>query len=465
MHLIEDTIAAIATAPGSGGIAVLRISGPDAIKIADVLFRGHIKLKEAKSGRVYVGKIFSIGDGESNALDDAVVTVFRRPHSYTKEDTVEISCHGGTYLSARILHQLVQAGARLAERGEFTQRAFLNGRFDLSQAEAVADIIAAKTSASLVSAVDQYSGSFSKRIREIRAKVIAVCSLIELELDFAEEDIEISDRNELLDKFNQLLAEIDFLRASYESGRILREGAKLVIVGRPNVGKSSLLNALLKEDRAIVTEIAGTTRDVLEEEIDIRGVLFRIMDTAGVRSSEDRIEQIGVRKTLEQLTQADVVIIMFDGTVPLEDSDEQVVETVFRKCGPSAAAIGVINKCDRVCLLQPEQLKKRFGLDSVVEISALELTNLAELENELLRKVALDNIRDEPFVTNLRQKIALDEGSAALRRATASLRQGLPGELVAADLRGTSQALGEIIGDVCSEDILDSIFSKFCIGK
>ena len=306
MNSIDDTIAAIATPRGTGGIAVVRVSGQLAIASANSIFAGSVPLMEAESHRAYYGKVIERHSVEGAAchqvfVDEAVVTVFRAPRSYTREDVVEVSCHGSPLLSQRILELLLGRGCRLAEPGEFTQRAFLNGRFDLSQAEAVADIIRAKTDLSLRAAVAQFTGVFSGFIKELRQHLIDVCSLLELELDFAEEDVRFADREEIRRRLEKTIAGVQKLLRSYRRGKILREGVKLVIAGKPNVGKSSLLNALLKEERAIVTDIPGTTRDVLEEQLSLGGVLFRVVDTAGVRETHDIVELAGVRRTLDQV--------------------------------------------------------------------------------------------------------------------------------------------------------------------
>lgn len=477
MNDLDDTIAAISTPTGSGGISVIRISGPEAILVAERVYRGKTRLTEAESHHVYFGKVIDVArsgqaetsgeDGSVLVLDEAVVTVFKRPHSYTREDVVEISCHGGQFLSHRILQLILARGARLAQPGEFTQRAFMNGRFDLSQAEAVADLIQAKTELSLRAAVNQFQGALSNRIQKMREDLIDICSLLELELDFAEEDVRFADRSEVHQSLDTIMADIEDFAATYRRGKIVREGVRLVIVGKPNVGKSSLLNALLKEERAIVTEIPGTTRDVLEEQVDIRGVYFRIVDTAGVRHSQDRVEQEGVRRTMQQIREADLILFLFDGSERFDDKDREVVAKVLalRKERENGIIVA-INKMDLKARLTREELAGDLESHPIVEISAKEHTGLQGLEEVLVRHaLGHDFSENMVLVTTIRQKEALKSAHASLKSALASLRQGLSSEFVALDIRTAMDSLGEIIGVVSTEDILGNIFSKFCIGK
>jgi len=468
MTFQNETIAAISTPAGSGGIAVVRVSGTNAIAIVDKVFRGNVKLSEAESHKALLGKIEQPLENDSGFLDEALVTVFRAPNSYTAEDVVEISCHGGHFLTQRILELTVEQGARLAEPGEFTQRAFLNGRMDLSQAEAVADIIRAKTDSSLKAALSQFQGALSKRVKEMRENLIEICSLLELELDFAEEDVEFANKDEVLKRLSVTIQNIENFLETYKRGKILREGAKLVIAGKPNVGKSSLLNALLKEERAIVTEIPGTTRDVLEEQLDIRGVLFRVVDTAGVRGTNDKIERIGVERSLEQIKEADILLFLFDGSSLLDQQDVELIERVLllRKNTQQNGLVAAINKIDLKKKLSTEEVRERLGIDQVLEISAKEQLGFKELESVFLNQtVGKEALNGEPVVTNIRQKQALGAAIDSLRAARTSLKRGLSSEFVAVDLRQGLDRLGEIIGEVTTEDILGNIFSKFCIGK
>ncbi len=475
----EDTIAAISTPSGSGGIAVLRVSGPSAIPIVDKLFRGKKRLSEAQSHKAYFGQIVDANRngqanprcGASRFLDEVIVTIFRAPNSYTREDVVEISCHGGQFLSSRILDLLVNHGARVAEPGEFSKRAFLNGRLDLSQAEAVADIIRAKSELNLRAALSQYEGVFSNRIKNLRQELVDTCSLLELELDFAEEDVEFAAKTEVETKIKGVIQNIEDLLSTFERGRILREGARLVIVGRPNVGKSSLMNALLKEERAIVTEVPGTTRDVLEEQLNINGVYFRVIDTAGVRTTKNRIEKEGVTRTLKQIQEADILLFLFDGSQPMKEQDISLVEQVFalrgQKDGSRKRMIAAINKIDLKRKLTNSDIQDLLGDCPTLEISAKEFVGFKELEDVLVGVSLGDSgySQDEPLVTNLRQKVALEHATQSLHVALGSVKRGLSWEFVAIDLRGAANQLGEVIGAVTTEDILGNIFSKFCIGK
>ncbi len=464
----NDTIAAISTPSGTGGIAVVRVSGSNAIAVVDKVYHGKTKLSEAESHKVLLGKIEQPLEKDKCLLDEALVTVFRAPNSYTAENVVEISCHGGHFLTRRILELVVENGARLAEPGEFTQRAFMNGRLDLSQAEAVADIIRAKTDLSLRAALSQFQGVLSKRVREMRESLIEVCSLLELELDFAEEDVEFVNKEQIANRLAATIQRIKDFLATYKRGKILREGARVVIVGKPNVGKSSLLNALLKEERAIVTEIPGTTRDVLEEQLDIRGVLFRMVDTAGVRGTKDEIEKIGVKRTLQQIKGADILLFLFDGSNPLDGHDAELIEEVLssRKEAGQGGIIAAINKIDLKKKLSKQQIKERLEIDEVLEISAKEHRGFKELEDVFLSQtVGKEALNGDPVVTNIRQKQALRAAIESLKEAQASLENGLSSEFVALDLRQALDRLGEIIGEVTTEDILGNIFSRFCIGK
>jgi tRNA modification GTPase len=474
MYKFDDTIAAISTPRGSGGIAVIRMSGRAAISIADKIYKGKISLKDAESHRAHICRLIEAADAGSDKkdgfLDESVVTVFRTPRSYTKEDVVEISCHGGQYLVQRVLELLLKHGARLAEPGEFTQRAFLNGRIDLSQAEAVADIIRAKTELSLRAALSQFQGVFSDRIKELRQKLIDICSLLELELDFAEEDVNFAERNEINNKLMNIIEEIRHFLSSYDRGKILRDGVKLVITGKPNVGKSSLLNAILKEERAIVTEIPGTTRDILEEQVDIRGLWFRVVDTAGIRDTIDKIEREGVNRTRQQLRDADIVLLLFDGSQGLDKQDWDLIDHVCASKDGSSRRNGIvaaINKIDLGMKIKKDDLKTRLGKIPLLEISAKCLFGMETMLDTLVH-LSLDDtfgFENEPVVTNIRQKDALQRARSNLELALTSLRHGLTSEFIALDLRAAMDCLGEIIGEVTTEDILSNIFSKFCIGK
>ncbi len=477
MNHLDDTIAAISTGRGNAGIAVIRISGPESISIIDEIFSGKIRLRDAVSHHAYLGRLLnSILDVESNKeitafWDEVVVTVFRSPKSYTREDVVEVSCHGGEFLSHRILELLLKRGCRLAEPGEFTQRAFLNGRMDLTQAEAVSDIIRAKTDLSLQVALSQFHGVFSKRINDLRQQLLDICSLLELELDFSEEDVQFVDRSQIKTNLLKTSSDImDFL-GSYHRGKILRDGARLVIIGKPNVGKSSLMNALLKEDRAIVTDTPGTTRDVLEEQLSLGGLLFRVIDTAGVRETNDAVEREGVKRTIKQISDADVVLLMLDISEEFDEQDNKLFELVLklRDTAESRNSILVVfNKIDLCKRKITEEVKGHLGNFPTMEISAKEMIGLDKLEKVLL-KIATGKehsiLNTEPVVTNIRQKNALERALSAMNSAIQSLEQKISSEFIVLDVRSAMGCLSEIIGEVTTEDILGNIFSKFCIGK
>jgi len=455
---------------------VIRMSGSAAISIADKIYKCKISLKDAESHRAYVCRLMiepsDNGSGKKNRfLDESVVTVFRAPRSYTKEDAVEISCHGGQYLVQRVLELLLKQGARLAEPGEFTQRAFLNGRIDLSQAEAVGDIIRAKTDLSLRAALSQFQGVFSAQIKEMRQKLIDLCSLLELELDFAEDDVRFAERKEINSGLTQIIEEIQHFLSTYNRGKIFRDGLKLVITGKSNVGKSSLLNALLKEERAIVTEIPGTTRDILEEQIDIKGILFRVVDTAGIRETVDKVELEGVNRTFKQLRDADIVLLLFDGSQAPDKEDWELIDQIYSlrddSSGKRNGIVAAINKTDLGIKIRKDDLQKRLGSIPLLEISAKCLFGIETLLDALVNLSLGDSFvfNDEPVVTNIRQKEALQRALTNLHLALNSLQDGLSSEFIASDLRAALDSLGEIIGEVTTEDILGNIFSKFCIGK
>lgn len=465
MYKSDDTIAAISTPHGTGGIAIIRISGSRSIEIAASVLTCKINLGEAESHKAYLAKVFAKTQSKtSQLLDEVLVTIFRSPKSYTTEDVVEISCHGGSYLSRRILQLILDNGARMARRGEFTERAFLNGRLDLSQAEAVADIIAAKTDWSLRAAIAQFQGGLSRKIHKIRHDLIEIVALLELELDFAEEDVEFTEKSDILVQLQKIISEMESFLQTYRRGKIYREGAKLTIVGKPNVGKSSILNALLKEERAIVTEISGTTRDVLEEQLDIQGVLFRVVDTAGIRNTQNVIEKEGVKRSFQQIKEADIVLFVFDGSEKLTERDRVILKEVLSK---KKQTIFSINKSDLPLKLDLSKIQRLVNQKDVIKMSAKTHDGLSTLEKKLI-EAATDNkmpSQTDVALTNVRQKKALQEAIERLRSAETSLNRGLSSEFVAQDFRDAVNCLGGIIGEVTTEDILGVVFSRFCIGK
>lgn len=470
--LDTDTIVAVATPPGVAAIAVVRISGPEAVHIADRVFRGRTSLAEAEPWRVYLGKVVDPDTDPGEIVDEVLVTVFRHPRSYTGEDLVEISCHGGRYVSARIVGLLICAGARLAEPGEFTRRAFLNGRLDLSQAEAVADLIEAKSASASRLAGAQLAGALSRKVQRLREELIELCSQVELQLDFAEEDVAFADAETVARMLVGVEEQIRQLAATYQRGRILRHGARTVIVGKPNVGKSSLLNALLRQDRAIVTPIPGTTRDSLEEEVTFNGFLFRLVDTAGLRGSKDLVEKEGVRRTEEWLRSADLILWVVDAHGGFDQGDQAILRRLRQLRAaerPEAAVVVAANKIDLLAAdFDATPLSKKTNGWPVVPISATEMIGLENLQATLVRTVDqhgghLDE--EEVVVAEERHRVALETAMVAMRQARESAERGLSGEFVAVDLRAAADHLGRIIGVVGVEEILDNIFARFCIGK
>jgi tRNA modification GTPase len=459
----QETIAAICTPIGQGGIAVVRVSGGEAIGICDRLFRGKKKLSECQSHTVHFG-LFVGNDG--SAVDEVIATIFKAPNSYTGEDTVELSCHGGQFVARRLLEEVTKAGARLAEPGEFTKRAFLNGRIDLAQAEAVADLISAQSERAHRVSLAQLTGWLSREIETLRERLIDVLGLMELELDFSEEGIELIDPDRAITVTQDALEKVEKLLKSFGTGRIYREGVSVVLVGLPNVGKSSLLNAILNRDRAIVTPIPGTTRDVIEESVTINGILFRLSDTAGVRATEDIVEKEGVTRTNQKIEEADIVVMLFDSERGIRVEEMHMFEEL-RHGGKRI--IPVINKIDLQLpdkgvkdLLQRQRVK-------TLEISALRRIGIDSLMSELV-EVALAGTNGSAYetgevISNLRHARALEKAKFSLESALESMRDSRSEELVALDLRAAVDSLGEIVGKVTTDEILENIFSKFCIGK
>lgn len=459
---MADTIAAISTPPGEGGISIVRLSGPEAIGIAESIFRPARKTKRLSRIRSHTLTYGHILDPHSGQLiDEVLVSVMHAPRTYTREDVVEINCHGGALVAQKILDLLLQQGARLAEPGEFTKRAFLNGRIDLSQAEAVIDLIRAKTDLSLKAATSQLSGELSERIERLRNSIAQVLAEVEASIDFPEEDLDFMPPEEIETRLCDAAEEIKRLIETAQEGRILREGVRTVIAGKPNVGKSSLLNRLLREDRVIVTDIPGTTRDSIEEYLNLGGIPFRIVDTAGIRLTDDPIELEGVKRSRRQIELADLVLAMFDSSQTLSDEDYELLRMISDK-----TALIVLNKIDLPPKITPEEFKP-LSDKRVVRISALKEIGIDDLKTEIVKLVTGGKVMlaDSPIVVNLRHKDALRRAFESLSYAIDSIRQGEPPELIAVDLRGALNCLGEIIGAVTNEEILDRIFSQFCIGK
>lgn len=453
----DDTIVALATAPGVAAIGVVRLSGPAALAIINSLFPSK-DLTQQPSHTLHVG---FIKDDNKADIDEVVVSIFKDPKSYTGEDVVEISCHGSPYVQQQVLQACISKGARLAKAGEFTQRAFLNGKLDLTQAEAVADLIASNTAASQRTALHNIRGGFSEVLKKLREELIQFSALIELELDFSQEDVEFADRTKLYELISSALSVTGELLNSFSLGNVIKNGAGVAIIGRPNAGKSTLLNTLLNENRAIVSEIAGTTRDVIEEIINIDGILFRLMDTAGIRdNSNDVIELIGIEKSHEKIRQSDEVLYIFDVNTETPASLEAAT-ALIREANPNYLLVG--NKAD---IIGWEKAAEKFAGEDVLFISAKDKLHIDLLKTRLADKVIQGTINPESaIISNARHYEALKEVDKSLHDISNGLDATIPGDLLALDIRRCLQYISEITGDITNEHVLDYIFSKFCIGK
>ena len=451
----EDTIVALATPTGTGAIGIVRLSGPDAINIANKVFKGK-DLGKQDSHTIHFGQIV---DGDI-LLDEVLVSLFVAPKSYTRENVVEISCHGSAYIIESIIKLLIRNGARSAKPGEFTLRAFLNGQLDLSQAEAVADLIASNSKASQQAAIQQLRGGFSTQLQALRGQLITFASLVELELDFSEEDVEFANRDQLKQLIHDIAKVISRLIQSFELGNAIKQGVNTVIAGRPNAGKSTLLNTLLNEERAIVSHIPGTTRDTIEEVLNINGINFRLVDTAGLREATDTIEQIGVKRTMEKISQSALLIYVFDAErITIEELNNDIAS--LQK--PNIPMLLVANKID---LLSEEQLVSLPHTDSSILISAKEKLHIDELKDKIYYAAVKEKLNDdETLVTNIRHLEALKKTEEALLRLLSGIDTQVTSDFLAMDIKQALHYLGEITGAVTTDDLLDNIFSKFCIGK
>ncbi len=481
-HDLSDTIVALATPPGVGAIGVIRLSGKDAITYADALFRGK-QLSEQRSHTVHYG---TIHDEEGKLVDEVLATVFVAPHSYTGENTVEISCHGSRYVIQRLIELLINQGARPAREGEFTLRAFLHGRMDLSQAEAVADLIAADSASTHGMAMQQLRGGFRDEIQSLRQQLIDFASLVELELDFSEEDVEFANRDQLRDLIGRMQKLLRGLIDSFRLGNAIKHGVSTVLAGRPNAGKSTLLNALLNEERAIVSEIAGTTRDTIEEVLNIEGIPFRLIDTAGIRDAEDTIEAVGVARTLEKVRQSAVLIYIFD---VIQTSPEEVRADLQRLIHPDVHVLVVANKMDLNPYTKFEHYfpKAEIGGGKAeappgpfptsdfplpisetnwVPVSAINQMNIPYLKEKLHDAVITSQVSlDQTIVSNARHYEALRRADESLAAVLKGMDEGVTSDFLAMDIRQALHHLGEITGEISTEDLLENIFSRFCIGK
>ena len=460
MAATDDTIAAIATPIGTGGIGIIKISGPKATEIATQIFRPRSVSLPFKSHHLYYGEV--IDPQESFAIDEALLSFMAKPHSYTREDVVEINCHGGYLVLQEILELALKAGARLAEPGEFTKRAFINGRIDLTQAEAVVDLIESKTSLNLKYASSQLKGVLSQEINALKRVLVEVLSILEASIDFPEEDLEIATPSHLITQTNHLISRVEKLLNTYGEGKLYREGVSTIIAGKPNVGKSSLFNALLGEERTIVTPVPGTTRDFIEEIINIKGIPLKIIDTAGLRDPTDRIEEEGVRITKDKLDQADLVLLVIDSSVKLDEQDEALLSALRGK-----RAVVAYNKIDLPRKASLEKIQRELSGIQVVVISALYKIGLEELK-EAIVSLLITHARSLPscsIISNLRHKLILEKVLLLIERVREGLQKNIPHEFTASDVQTALKYLGEITGHTTPEEILDQIFSRFCIGK
>jgi len=455
----EDTIAAIATPPGEGGIAIVRISGVAAENIATKIFaRAHGKNGRLTSHRLYHG---AIHDPKTNGkVDEVLLAIMREPRSYTGEDVVEIHCHGGGFVVRKILGMALSQGARLAEPGEFTKRAFLNGKMDLSQAEAVLDLIRARTDKAANLALTQSAGELSKWVHDLREELLDIMVQVEAAIDFPDEEIELLKRHDVIQKINHLRAKITDILATYAWGRLFREGARICLCGRPNVGKSSLLNALLGEERVIVAPIPGTTRDVIEEAINLDGLPVVLWDTAGICQTDDHVERMGVNLSRQHFEKADAVVVVLDGSTRLTEVDRELLDAARAKKNLIA-----VNKRDLPQALSIDDLSQFSGSSTIARVSAKLGDGIDDLKKKLRELVIGSQMEPAIVLTNVRHRNALFRGEAALKHAVTTLGEGYAAEFVGVDLSETCDALGEIIGIVTNEDILERIFKEFCIGK
>ncbi|MEY2799541.1 MAG: tRNA uridine-5-carboxymethylaminomethyl(34) synthesis GTPase MnmE [Bacteroidota bacterium] len=454
---LTDTIVALATPAGTGAIGIIRLSGPEAISIANSVFKGKDLTKQA-SHTLHFGKIMN----GNVVVDEVLASIFVAPHSYTKENSVEFSCHGSAYIIAQIIKLLISKGARMAKAGEFTMRAFLNGQLDLSQAEAVADLIASQNAASHQIAMNQMRGGFSSELQALRSELINFASLVELELDFSEEDVEFANREQMKNLILQILKVINRLIGSFELGNAIKNGIPVVIAGKPNVGKSTLLNALLNEERAIVSEIAGTTRDTIEDEVSLQGLRFRFIDTAGIRETDDVIEAKGVARSMEKINSSAVILYVYDASqTSLSELQTIIAEFKLIIEKNNSTLFLVENKRDKNTAA-PYEIE---GLSNI-QISALLKTGMQTLENELVKLVDVAALESgQSIVSNLRHAEALQNAATALEKVLNGIDNPITSDFLAIDIKQALYHLGEITGSISTDDLLDNIFSKFCIGK
>ena len=460
--MLYDTIAAISTPMASAGIGIIRISGSNAFRILETIFQGksNFSIDKVQSHTIHYGHI--IDPIHQQVLDEVLVSIMVAPNTYTKENVVEINTHGGLMVMQTILSLVLKNGARLAEPGEFTKRAFLNGRLDLSQAEAVMDIIHSKTEIALQESVKQLNGSVKKQIEAYKTEILTLIAHIEASIDYPEYDIDELNFQRVKEQCNRIIEKMEKLIVSYDNGKIIREGIKTAIVGKPNVGKSSILNALLKEQRAIVTEIAGTTRDTLEEYMNVHGIPLKLIDTAGIRYTEDLVEKIGVSKSKDLIGDADLILFVINGSEPLTKEDHEIIDMVKEK-----KVIVLLNKSDLELRISKVELSKQMEKSIIIETSALQQTGLTELEDTIKNEFMGGRIyhNDETMIHNIRHKNSLIQSKESIQKVIESIDVGMPEDCWAIDIRDAYDRLSEITGDLVNDDVISQIFSQFCLGK
>ncbi len=459
---LDDTIAAIATAPGIGGIGIIRVSGPEACDVVNRIFHSKqsVPLGDRQTRTIHYGHIVHPKTGKT--LDEVIVVLMKGPHSYTAEDVVEIQCHGGFVSVREILKVLLSEGVRQAEEGEFTKRAFLNGRIDLTQAEAIIDIIDAKTEQSLEVAVNQLDGTLSKYIRALRDELIAMIAHLEVTIDYPEEDIEEVSAQEVRTGLEPILEKMDTLLATAQRGKLLRDGVMVSIIGRPNAGKSSLMNALLREDRAIVTNIPGTTRDSIEEFLTIQGIPVRLIDTAGIRETEDIVESMGVEKARQYLDKADIVVLVIDGSKPLEPEEQELLQLIANR--PS---IIFLNKADQMQCIMKEEIAALGTFTEIVTISAAQGEGMDEMAKVITSLVQGGSVQasHEAMLSNVRHITLMEQAKSSLDQSILAIDSGMPIDLIVTDIRAAWELLGDITGESLRESMVDELFKRFCLGK
>lgn len=456
--MLFDTIAAISTPRGEGGIGIVRISGNNALEILGKIFKPKSKknIEELKNFSVNYGHLY---DGK-NLVDEVLVSVMKAPNTYTKEDIVEINCHGGFVITEKVLETVLKNGARISESGEFTRRAFLNGRLDLTQAEAVMDIIHGKTEKSVSLSLDQLRGDLKEQIGHLKKLVLDVAAHINVVLDYPEEGIDDPLPENLVGNLREVMDTTDILIRSYDKGKMIKEGIKTAIVGKPNVGKSSILNSVLKEERAIVTHVAGTTRDVIEEVVNLKGIPLVLVDTAGIRKTDDLVENIGVEKSKQLIESADLILFVVDGSRALDEEDMRIHEAI-----KAEKVIGILNKID---IREDIDLSPLTKINKWLEISAIKNQGIDEMEEEIYNHIIEENVEDSSqkiTITNIRHKSALEKTKQSIENIFETIENGLPMDLMAVDIKGALDSLSEVTGEISSEDLLDHIFSNFCVGK